>query len=231
MSKKPPLRVVEKGSEKQTNEFEAKNRFRLLAYELIRDGFSYPDKKRIERMQNTPLRELTDEDEVLSFLGDIPPLSHLETIYTTYFDVVFNEKGCHLREGEYLKNKGAISKLLLECKGFYKNFGLYLAPNELPDSLDVELEFMYYLTYLILKELSSNRKDHRERIISILTAQRDFLNRHLMPFMSAVSECLKKYDELSFYSKLASFANEFLSFEREFIESSLSNMRKTENDT
>ncbi len=207
-------------SEEEIEGFIEENQFRMLCYELLKAGFSYPSEENYELLKKTTLKELI-KGEMLSFLDELPPRSDLEVSYTTYFDVIYGGRGCHLREGEYLKNKTSISKLLLECKGFYKNFGLYLKPNELPDSLDIELEFMYYLTYLLIKEFSK-KNNINQNIVSLLEAQRDFLNRHLIHFIDSVRECLSKYEELDFYYKLSSFSKDFLAYDLDFIVMALS---------
>ena len=217
-------------SRKDDNQLNAvleENQFRMLCYELIKIGFSYPTDNNYKALKKTSLKNVI-KGEMLSFLGDLPPLPQLEVTYTTFFDVVYNGRGCHLREGEYLKNKMSISKLLLECKGFYKNFGLYLQPNELPDTLEIELEFMYYLTYLIIKEYSKG--GFTEKVASILKAQKDFIERHLVHFISSLQECTSKYDELSFYFKLSSFSKDFLLYDVDFIELSLNKYEQQTDD-
>jgi len=207
-------KVVKLKNEKYPENFLEENKLRVLLYEFFKNGFSYPNKDVYNTLKNPKLKKVI-KGNALSFLEGLPPLDNLQVIYTTYFDVVFGGKGCHLREGEYLKNKMAISKLLLECKGFYKNFGLYLQPNELPDSLEIELEFMYYLTNLIVENF--DKEDSEKKIIKILTAQKDFLERHLIHFVSSLKECLKKYEELKFYYNLCCFLHDFLLYDLDFI--------------
>ncbi len=207
-------KVVTLRNERYLKNFLEENKLRVLFYEFFKDGFSYPNKEVYNSLKNPQLKKVIKGD-ALSFLEGLPPLDNLQVIYTTYFDVVFGGKGCHLREGEYLKNKMSMSKLLLECKGFYKNFGLYLQPNELPDSLEIELEFMYYLTNLLVENFGKD--DSENKIKKILMAQKDFLERHLVHFVSSLKECLKKYEEVEFYHKMCIFLYDFLRYDLDFV--------------
>ena len=211
-------RVVQLKSGKYTENFLEENKLRVMFYEFFKNGFSYPNKD-VYRILKEPLLKKIISEEAFSFLEELPPIDELQVTYTTYFDVVFGGKGCHLREGEYLKNKMSISKLLLECKSFYKNFGLYLQPNELPDSLEIELEFMYYLTYLIVDNYG--KEGASQKLTEILKAQKDFLERHLINFISSLKECLKQYKELKFYYDLCCFLDDFLSYDLDFVDMAL----------
>ncbi len=195
--------------------FDNSNRLRMSVYGVFKEGFSYPTAESYGFLESTPLGVFEGSD--FAFLKELPPLSDLQVLYTSYFDVSYGGRGCHLRESEYLKNRQATAGLLLECKGFYKNFGLYLQPNELPDSLDIELEFMYYLTYLLVRESESKERDW-EKVRSVLVAQRDFLSRHLIGFVEKLKLCLQSHSELKFYFNMAASADSFLKSDIEFVE-------------
>ena len=196
--------------------FYERSKIEFIVYEFLKNCFSYPDKKIYKSIQETPLKKVSENINLKQALDGLPPLSHLQVIYTSYFDVPFG-KGCDLRESGHLKNKMAVSKIILECKSFYKNFGLYLPPNELPDYIDIELEFVYYLVSLVLRELQKG--DIKVgRVLTLATAQKDFLERHLLPFMSSLQKCLNKRDELRFYNQIAHFGIRFLGEEKDFLE-------------
>ena len=180
---------------------------RLISYNFLSKAFSYPDDETYYAITNSPLKYLKEKDERFGFFDDIPPKEKMQIAYTSYFDVIYKKNGCHLREGEYMEEKSGISNLLLELKGFYKNFGLNLPPNELPDSIAIEFEFMYYLTHLHLKCIEA---EEEEKICRILDAQSDFLNRHLHNFIKNVKDKLSRFSELKFYAQISDFAQEFI---------------------
>lgn len=188
--------------------------FRLISYLFLQKAFSYPDDKTYDEIVNSPIKSLKKSDGRFGFFDNIHPKDEMQILYTSYFDVIYKKNGCHLREGEYMDEKSGISNLLLELKGFYKNFGLNLPLNELPDSIGIEFEFMYYLTHLYLKNLTESNKE-RESII--LNAQEDFLIRHLYPFLNNIKNRLSGVPELEFYSKLCNFAFDFVEADIEIV--------------
>lgn len=188
--------------------------FRLMSYRFLQSAFSYPDDKTYDMVINSPLKYLKKEDDRFGFLDKIPQKEKMQVLYTSYFDVIYKKDRCHLREGEYLDEKSGISDLLLELKSFYKNFGLNLPPNELPDSIDIEFEFMSYLTHLYLKNLA---EPFKERGLAILNAQKDFLTRHLYSFLNSIKKRLSGVEELEFYLKVGNFAFDFVEADIEII--------------
>lgn len=181
--------------------------FRLTSYRFLQSAFSYPDDKTYDIITNSPLKSLKEEDGRFGFLSDILPKEKMQVLYTSYFDVIYKKNGCHLREGEYMDEKSGISNLLLELKSFYKNFGLNLPANELPDSIGIEFEFMQYLSYLHLKCIEDGED---EKICQIINAQADFLSRHLYNFIKNVKDKLSGFSELKFYRQVSDFAQEFI---------------------
>ncbi|MHB8232555.1 MAG: molecular chaperone TorD family protein [bacterium] len=200
--------------EQDIKEQESLANFRLMSYRFLQGAFSYPDDKTYDIIMNSPLKSLKEEDGRFGFFDNIPPKEKMQVLYTSYFDVIYKKDGCHLREGEYMDEKSGISDLLLELKSFYKNFGLNLPQNELPDQVGIEFEFMYYLTHLYLKNLAES---HKERRLSILNAQKDFLTRHLYSFLSGIKNRLSGVEKLKFYSKAGNFAFDFVGADIEII--------------
>ena len=189
--------------------------FRLMSYGFLQSAFSYPDDKIYRNISGSPLKFLKEKDERFEFFGYIPPKDDMEVVYTSYFDSIYKKDGCSLREGEYLEEKSGISNLLLELKGFYKNFGLNLPLQELPDFIGVEFEFMQYLSYLYLKCIEGG---YIEKIPSVLNAQNDFLNRHLHAFVINVKDKLSGFPGLKFYSQVAGFAQDFIETDMQILE-------------
>jgi DMSO reductase family type II enzyme chaperone len=83
-------------------------------------------------------------------------------------------------------------EFLLEYSGWYRHFGLKINTdenaNEFPDHLACQLEFMSWLAHL-----ETNCGDEPELQQGYQCAQRDFLQRHLQPFLELlVSELQQK---------------------------------------
>jgi DMSO reductase family type II enzyme chaperone len=76
-------------------------------------------------------------------------------------------------------------QFLLQYSGWYKHFGLKINEgedaNELPDHLVCQLEFMAWLAHL-----EHARREDPELQRGYQCAQRDFLQRHLQPFLEVL---------------------------------------------
>lgn len=97
--------------------------------------------------------------------------------------------------------------LILELKGFYRNFGLTMDArgNELEDTLTAELEFMHFLTAKQAQaELEGLPPNAYQR------AQRDFLERHLVVWLPLVREEVKAKVATQFFVALTELAEQFV---------------------
>jgi DMSO reductase family type II enzyme chaperone len=86
-------------------------------------------------------------------------------------------------------------EFLLEYSGWYRHFGLKINTddnaNELPDHLACQLEFMAWLAHL-----EESAGDKPELLQGYQRAQRDFLERHMQPFLEVLtSELLKRNEQ------------------------------------
>jgi len=82
-------------------------------------------------------------------------------------------------------------EFLLEYSGWYQHFGLKINAqddaNELPDHLACQLEFMAWLAHL-----EARASDESELQQGYQRAQRDFLRRHLQPFLETLVVALQQ---------------------------------------
>jgi len=127
-------------------------------------------------------------------------LGDLEEAFTVHFDTGAAAISLH---GRSYTNDGD-QKLFEELFRFYEHFGLDFSSSNndfWPDSLQIELEFMHYLTYL-----EGLAEDNR---IAILKAQRDFLARHLRPLIAGVKASLAE-KTIPMYTQMATLLNEFV---------------------
>jgi DMSO reductase family type II enzyme chaperone len=127
-------------------------------------------------------------------------LDDLEQAFTVNFDTGAAAVSLH---GRSYTNDGD-QKLFEELFRFYEHFGLDFSSSNndfWPDSLQIELEFMHYLTYLEGLAGDSN--------IAILKAQRDFLTRHLRPLIAGIKASLLEKNT-PIYTQLVTLLNEFV---------------------
>lgn len=105
------------------------------------------------------------------------------------FEVGEPHPPCPLMESHWIKSKPA-SALLHENLLFYSAFGLKLSggKSETADFLSSQLEFMHYLGRLGFAAASDGDRD---RLSQIQRAEADFLNRHLLSWLSPAAERAK----------------------------------------
>lgn len=97
---------------------------------------------------------------------------------------------------------------------FYNTCGLQLADDfhELPDHFAVELEFMSYLAFKQREAEVSGDKDEMTRVVSL---QREFLDRFLMPWLEPFTSAIITDGEAPFYQALARCTAAFIKADNE----------------
>ena len=115
-----------------------------------------------------------------------------------------------LLAGEYEHLLGGKSRpaFMLNVRAFYRHFGLQAAAAdegraEEPDHLIDMLEFMTVLSHLEARALEGRRDPS-----SVRRAQRDFLQRHLLPLIDAIGRSLAAEPELSLDATLLRLAED-----------------------
>lgn len=85
---------------------------------------------------------------------------------------------------------------------FYHNCGLQLADDfhELPDHFAVELEFMSFLAF---KQREAEVSGDTEEVTRIISLQKEFLERFLMPWLSPFTSAIITDGEAPFYQAIA----------------------------
>lgn len=85
---------------------------------------------------------------------------------------------------------------------YYHASGLQLADDfhELPDHFAVELEFMSYLAFKQREAEASGDKDEVVRVVSL---QREFLDRFLIPWLAPFTSAIINDDEAPFYQAIS----------------------------
>jgi TorA maturation chaperone TorD len=85
---------------------------------------------------------------------------------------------------------------------FYRACGLHLAADfhELPDHFAVELEFMSYLAF---KQREAEVSDNKAEVTRLVSLQREFLARFLLPWLAPFTSAIITDGEAPFYQAMA----------------------------
>ena len=199
----------------------AKARNRI--YALLAMGFRYPDADGFPLLADLAYTEtIADALEVCAAdlagpfretmapdLRAVPSRAEMEAAYISAFETNMPEPSVSLYEGSH-HLQGNKPALLLELKGFYRNFGLTMADseNDLEDSLSAELEFMQFLT-----AKQAQAEDGSLDKSPYLRAQRDFLERHLAAWLPALLVDAEGKLKYPFYRAIALLANDFVALD------------------
>lgn len=189
-------------------------------YGMMALGFTYPDANLHEYWNNGGfVKDLGDSvDKAVPNLLEnyqtaIAPNLKLtvnyedfEAQYLNAFETDLPKRSVSLYEGSYVRSGGK-ADLLLELKDFYSNFGLEVSEelHELEDRITAELEFMQFLT---LKQCQSGI-DKKPYIL----AQRDFLERHLAPWMPLLQKEVRRRDVSTYYIALTDLLADYIEME------------------
>ena len=103
-----------------------------------------------------------------------------------------------------------------DIAGFYNAFGLQLSQDihERLDHLSVELEFIHYLAY---KESYALLHDGKEKLQTVVDAEKKFVKEHLGRWVPLFAGMLKKKADYGFYKILADFTADWIGFEIAFL--------------
>ncbi len=197
---------------------------RSQAYEFISAAFSYPDAALAEFLQ----ARLPEAENCASFLGDStsaealgnlrPAITscsadQLETEYVQTFGHNIS-KECPPYEAEYGQSHiFQKSQTLADIAGFYRAFGLQLAPdlNDRMDHISVELEFMHVPC---AKEAYALAKGHpAEQLAVCREAQAKFLGEHLGQWALGFERMLENKAGSNFYGLIGQLLKAFLTFD------------------
>jgi len=108
------------------------------------------------------------------------------------------------------------SYVMGDISGFYTAFGLQLSQDihERLDHLSVELEFLHYLAY---KESYALCHDGKEKVQTVVDAEKKFVKDHIGRWVPLFSGMLKKKADYGFYKSIADFTSAWVNFEINFL--------------
>mgnify|MGYP002624639449 CR=1 FL=1 len=104
------------------------------------------------------------------------------------------------------------SYVMGDIAGFYSAFGLQLSPDihERLDHLSVELEFMHYLAY---KESYAILHDGKEKLHTVIEAEKKFVKEHIGRWVPLFSGMLMRKADFGFYKILADFTSDWIALD------------------
>lgn len=136
------------------------------------------------------------------------PAPPWESAYLTEDRLLFQESTLQVRHA-YLKYNFTIKNFLKE-------------PD---DHIGSALDFMNQLCQLSVKNLQK-----KEKMIEILKDQQDFLQQHLLNWVSDFSKDIAAYDDTLFYAGMAKILDGFIKIENDLISSLLTYISNAEGD-
>lgn len=132
--------------------------------------------------------------------------------FNDIFEIGYPDPPVPLYESEY-ERETSWDDVTLDLARVYDYFGVSVdeSNREHHDHLQLELEFAGYLA-----RLAATTDDE-----SVRTARRDFLDRHLEPFVQQIESAVADEAETGIYGDLASFASSFVAADLADLESNL----------
>lgn len=192
-------------------------------YRLGAEAFSFPDADVAGRLSSGAW--LSDMEMIAASLPFQLPLSSeqrpflggraataatLEEDYIRLFEVGAGKPFCPPYEGSHRNGR---MKLMEDLVRFYEHFGLIARPDDLPDHICTELQFMHYLAFKQAAIASAGAE-----AADLIRAQHDFLDRHLCRWLPRLEGRLGAAGEPSaFYSALAGFLAGFVQEDRRWL--------------
>jgi len=198
----------------------AQERSRL--YQLIALGFVHPVVEFHQRLVDGSYPQALKSNAHLAL--DIEPMisqpqisfEDYEAEYISTFHVGQDgQPRVYLNAGHHEELSGDMShpEILLDYVGWYKHFGLKTnsdeLASELPDHIACQFEFLTWLSHL-----EHTAIDNPELLRGYQSAQRDFCQRHLSPFvellLAAIQRESRKVPASPFYLELITLSSEVI---------------------
>jgi DMSO reductase family type II enzyme chaperone len=180
---------------------------RSACYRLLAKAFSFPDLE-LRTAITSGEWEASWRDAAQNLPFEIPAdeecdtaVDSLEEGFIGVFEVGPGKPFCPLYEGSHRSGR---MKLMEDVVRFFEHFGLRAAPEDQPDHLCAELDFMHYLSFKEAAALA-----HGDAVADLRRAQRDFLDRHLCQWLPRLLARLESSDRApDFYRRQAVHAVE-----------------------
>ncbi len=196
--------------------------YRSLVYKIFASAYEYPTDELLDVIREGALTDDLQETiqatypallevvdcSVLSKIGDADAL---QIEYTRLFDSGVSGPPCPLFEGGYSESRMGCMEELIR---FYNFFELTRAedPNELPDHLCAELEFLHFLAHQ-----ENVYQQQGDDISDLQRAQRDFLIRHIQRWLPKLKGKLLASNADEFFLVLTDLLEKFISADVQYL--------------
>ena len=180
---------------------------RAKIYGYLSQAFSYPDQTTLDSFSQLwkMARHLSSDD------GEDWNIDSLESLQAAYIATLDGGARRHEQAHPYAGYwmDGERPQTLLDIQAFYRYFGFKLpAGAESPDHISVELAALANLAKSGAQ--APDATDSGPDRLGYILAQRDFLSRHVAPWMPKLSAELQEKTQASAYQQLARFAETFV---------------------
>jgi putative dimethyl sulfoxide reductase chaperone len=196
---------------------------RAAIYQLLSLGFAYPDESTLAELDayladasEHPIAETSGLGPLLQRLGDAVDRVDPVELAGAHLRLFAGEVLCSACETEYAFDPFAKSRQLADIAGFYRAFGLEVAPDRrgAPDFIATELEFV---GLLLRKEAYAAARGWSEQVDVTDRAIRSFLEDHLGRWVGVLCADLRReaQDPAGFFVALAELCERFIGAELE----------------
>jgi len=193
---------------------------RASLYVLLANALSYPTPELASALTSGALRDELDalapslpfalRTGSIQSVGSGPSDEVVEQEYLRLFEVGPGRPPCPPYEGSHRRGR---QEILEDLVRFYEHFGLRHQPGDLPDHLCTELEFLHYLAFKEAAALQSGGDAQ-----SYVLAQRDFLARHPVLWLTSLRAKLEHMQALPLYGSLVRFVEDVCTKDLAFLE-------------
>lgn len=185
--------------------------------------FEYPDAELVEALASGQLRQA-----ILGLFGDINPTlmtglsesafvaeADLDSFAAEYSRLFYlgdlDIPPCPLHEGEHYGHRMEVMEKVL---AFYRHFGLALAtsPNEMPDHLISELEFLHFLSFQ-----QHHYQRHQMDAGDFQRARYDFIDLHAQRWMPNLQERIGESVRFVYFRDCALLLRNFVGYSKELL--------------
>jgi DMSO reductase family type II enzyme chaperone len=195
-------------------------RARAAIYRLLAEPFTFPAPQRTADFANGSwAARIGDASNGLDYpleLSDALSLDADEDTYEVEF-IALHEVGlggapCPLHSGHHARDR---MRSMEEVVRFYRFFDFHpqRSPDRYPDHVTFELEFMAHLA-----DRQQDAECRGGDIASPIRAQRDFLARHLLPWLPQLVELIARRSRLEFCRQTARLSHHFVTRDCTFLD-------------
>lgn len=117
------------------------------------------------------------------------------------------------------KDRLLFQKHTLEVRNIYKKYGFAVKEQnfEADDHIGLELDFMYHLNDICLRQVENNGDLDWSNVKHLLGEQKSFLEKHLLMFVPEFADNVIEHADTDFYRGLAKILKNYLHMDAEML--------------